>query len=125
VLKRARLFGDFLSSDVVFLAELSLYGTFWEVPEFLFYRRFHPGAHSSMNPAQVRAFFFPDNPHRLRMFEWRHFWEYLRAVVRAPLGVPEKLLLHLFLVRNAVSNRDRLVRELVGATRELLAGVSR
>src|SRR5439155_684074 len=49
----------------------------------------------------------------------------MRAVVRAPLGVPEKLLLHLFLVRNAVSNRDRLVRELVGATRELLAGVSR
>src|SRR3989441_5670759 len=42
VLKRTGLLGDFLSSDVVFTAELSLYGTFWEVPEYLFYRRFHP-----------------------------------------------------------------------------------
>jgi len=125
VLKRARLFGDFLSSDVVFLAELSLYGTFWEVPEFLFYRRFHPSAHSSMNRAQACAFFFPDNPRRIRMRDWRHLWEYLRAVERAPLGISEKLPLHLFLVRVAVWKRDELARELFAATRQLLAGAFR
>ena len=125
VLKRARLCGDFLGSDVVFLAELSLYGTFWEVPEFLFYRRFHPGAHSSMNPAQVRAFFFPDSAHRIRTRDWRHLWEYLRAVERAPLGIFEKLRLHLFLVRVAVYTRETLARELFATTRQLLAGAFR
>ena len=125
VLKRTGLFGDFLNSDVVFQAELSLYGTFWEVPEFLFYRRFHSGAASNMNRAQIYAFYFPDDPHRMRMRDWRHLWEYLRAVKRAPLGISEKLRLHLVLVRLAVGSRGRLARDLFGASRQLLAGIFR
>src|SRR2546422_1349203 len=50
LLKQTRLFGDFLAADVVFLAELSLYGAFWEVPEFLFYRRFPPRGPRRMGP---------------------------------------------------------------------------
>ena len=80
---------------------------------------------SSMNPAQVRAFFFPDNPRRIRMRDWRHLWEYLRAVERAPLGISEKLPLHVLLVRLAVYKRQELAGELFAATRQLLAGAFR
>lgn len=124
VMRRTRLLGTYVGSDAVFLAELSLYGMFWEVPEFLFYRRFHAAASSNMNQAQLRAFYDPDNPHRIWMREWRHLWEHLRSVLRAPLGIPEKLFLQLFLVRIAAGNRDKLARQLFGATRQLLAGVS-
>ncbi len=125
VMRRTRLLGTYMAADVVFLAELSLYGTFWEVPEFLFYRRFHPDAASSMNEAQLRAFYYPDNPHQSRMWQWRHLWEYLHAVWHAPLNVPDKLHLQLLLVRRALVNSDTLARELFGATRQLLAGVLR
>src|SRR5437879_2557042 len=101
VLKRARLFGDFLSSDVVFLAELSLYGTFWEVPEFLFYRRFHPGASSSMDRVQLRTFWDPSHGRRIFLREWRHLLELVRAVARAPLEATEKLRAGRFLMLRA------------------------
>ena len=65
VLKCTRLLGDFLAADVVFMTELSLYGTFWEVPEFLFYRRFHAAASSAMDQTQIRTFYDPANPRRL------------------------------------------------------------
>ena len=41
VLRRTRLFGPFLSSDVRMLHELALRGEFIQLPERLFYRRMH------------------------------------------------------------------------------------
>lgn len=124
VMRRTRLLGIYQGSDIVFLAELSLYGLFWEVPEFLFYRRFHPAAASSMNQTQLRRFYDPGNPDRLWIREWRHLGEYLRAVWRAPLDMGERLLLHLFLARVAIARRRALGREILGTTRQLLTGVS-
>src|SRR5437879_4929447 len=91
VLKRARLFGDFLSSDVVFLAELSLYGTFWEVPEFLFYRRFHPGASTSMDRVRLRAFWDPNGLRRIYLHEGGTAREPVSAVPGAPSAATAKI----------------------------------
>src|SRR2546422_4708141 len=123
VLKHTRLFGDFLAADVVFLAELSLYGTFWEVPEVLFHRRFHPGASSSMDRIQLRAFWDPNGRHRIYLREWRHLLELARAVARAPLAAAEKLRAGRFLVLRAIWNRDKLGGELLAAMREVAAGL--
>jgi hypothetical protein len=41
-LRHTRLIGPFVASDYVLLAELSLLGEIWEVPEVLFQRRLHP-----------------------------------------------------------------------------------
>ena len=40
-MKRTSLIGGELASDIRFLAELSLYGKFFVLPEYLFSRRFH------------------------------------------------------------------------------------
>lgn len=124
VMRRTGLLGLYAASDMVFLAELSLYGLFWEIPEFLFYRRLHPAAASSMNRAQLKLFYDPVKPDRMWIREWRHLGEYLRAVWRAPLAMRERLVLHLFLGRVAAGRRGKLARELVGAARHLLTGVS-
>ncbi len=124
VLKRTGSLRDFVGADLVWLAELSLYGTFWEIPEFLFSRRFHPGASSAMDGAQLKVFYDPANPRRLALRHWRHLGEYLRAVERAPLGGAEKLRLRLYVARMAVGSRGELARELLNASRQLFAGAS-
>jgi hypothetical protein len=116
------LFRDFPGADVVFPAELSLYGTFWEVPEVLFYRRFHPGAPSSMDRIQLHAFWDPNGQHRIYLREWRHFVELARAVARAPLVAIEKMRASRFLALRAAWNRDKLGGELLAAVREVAAG---
>jgi glycosyltransferase involved in cell wall biosynthesis len=42
VLEKTSLIGNYHSSDKVLLAELVLRGKFFEIPEYLFFRRFHP-----------------------------------------------------------------------------------
>lgn len=119
VLRRTRLLGSYLAADVVFLAELSLYGTFWEIPEFLFYRRFHPAASSSMDRVQRSAFWDPTKQRAIQMREWRHLLELARAVARAPLDTVEKVRAGRFLAWRALANGDRLAGELSAAMREL------
>jgi glycosyltransferase involved in cell wall biosynthesis len=121
VVRRTRLLGRYPGSDIVFLAELSLYGTFWEIPEFLFYRRFHPAASSSMDRARLRALWDPNGHRRIYLHEWQHLLELSRAVARAPLDTMEKMRAGRVLARRALWNRDKLARELSGALRELTA----
>ena len=118
ILRRTRLLGSYLAADVVFLAELSLYGTFWEVPEFLFYRRFHAAASSSMDRVQLRTFWDP-GARRVCPREWRHLLELVRAVTRAPLGVTEKMRAGRVIARRALGNWDLLAREALEAMRAL------
>jgi len=122
VLKHTGLFGDFLAADIVFLAELSLYGTFWEVPGALFFRRLHPGGTGGMDRLQFRAYWHPDGRRRFDLREWRHLVELARAVVRAPLNAAEKLRAARFLALRAIWNRDKLARELFMGMRELTTG---
>lgn len=127
-LRRTRLLGTFIGADVPFQGELILYGTFWEVPEFLFFRRFHPGASSAMLDQylqgqgidRIQAFFDPTSKSKVFMRMWRHLWEYWRSVARVPLDITEKLRLGYFLIRVAIWNRDKLWHELSAATRQLV-----
>ncbi len=116
VLRRTALFGTFPHSDLCFLAELSLHGKFFEVPDHLLYRRFHPDASSSMSPQQLVAFYAPERGARRPVLRaWRELGENVRAVGRAPLDVVEKARIVRLLAQNAVWNRAQLGRELTAA----------
>lgn len=117
-MRRTRLVGNFLGSDTVFLAELVLYGAFHEIPEVLFFRRLHDGAHSAGVGAEKQAHYTPDRPRALHLQGWRHLGEHLRSVLRAPIPPSERARLTWFLLRGAIGDRDRLARELVDATRQ-------
>jgi hypothetical protein len=113
VLERTGILGDFVGADVCLLAELTLYGTFHEVPEFLFSRRIHEGsvAGVQIDYARAQRAFRPDARKGLRLLAWRHQFEHYRAIRRAPLGVSDKARSYGFLARNIVARRRRLMKE--------------
>ena len=117
VLKRVRPLGLYLDSDNVLLAELSLYGTFWEIPERLFFRRMHSAASSSMRGAERQRFYDPTTKRRVEMRQWRHLWELGRAVQRAPVGAAERVRLVRCVLRQARWSRHVLAQEAWSAVR--------
>jgi glycosyltransferase involved in cell wall biosynthesis len=114
VLKKTALIGNFIAADKALLAELTLYGKFWEIPEFLFYRRFHPGASSSFKSIeQFQEFFDPTTRGRVPFTQWRHLCANYRAVLRAPIENDDKWRVVVFLMRKTVWARRALTGELV------------
>jgi len=78
-LRRTRLLGSYPGSDIVFQAELSLYGKILEVPETLLLRRMHAGSFTSMTLQQQREFVNPGWGRGVEFYRWRHWAEYLRS----------------------------------------------
>jgi glycosyltransferase involved in cell wall biosynthesis len=125
VARRVRPLGVYVGSDFVFLAELSLYGGFWEVPESLLYRRFYPGASGTKPQSELEIFFNPITPRRLILREWRHLWELVLGTVRAPISVGERARVLGYLGRRAIGLRDKLGREIALAARYAISGMRR
>lgn len=117
VMRRTRLLGTYRGSDIVFQAELSLHGKFVELPEVLLLRRMHEDSFTTMTPEQQRHFNTPDRKQRVELYQWRHLSEHMRSVMRTPLPLAERGRLVAGLVRRAVWNRDKFVREILVATR--------
>jgi len=117
--RRTRLLGSYLGSDIVFQAELSLYGKILEVPETLLQRRMHADSFTSMTLQQQREFMNPGRGRRVELYHWRHWAEHLRSVMRAPLPVGERVKLVAGLARRVVWAREAFFQELVAAARML------
>lgn len=113
-LRRTRGLGTYRGSDIVLLAELSLFGTFVEVPERLFLRRVHDGAMTAKSEAEQQQEFTPGQRPVLSMREWRHLWELWRAAIHAPISLTERARISMLLLRRGRWNRDVLARELFG-----------
>lgn len=94
MLNMTPLIGNYVASDMILLGELSLLGEFMEVPEYLFYRRIHPMTSVQANPglADRAVWFDPGQKGRIQLTVWRWFYEYVRAVMRAPLNLTERVL---------------------------------
>ena len=93
-LRETLLIGNYQSSDRNLIAELALRGTFYEVPEHLFFRREHAQMSVKANrPASERAVWFdPSNRGRVQFPNWRLFCEYVASVNRVPLRRADKAL---------------------------------
>lgn len=110
---RTALMGSELASDIRFLAELSLYGMFYVLPEYLFYRRFHHTSSSWDRTSMDRqiAYYAPQRS-GFRFHTWRRYGHLLTAVARAPISTREKLRAARYLARLIRGQRSRLLREL-------------
>jgi glycosyltransferase involved in cell wall biosynthesis len=124
ILKRTGLIGHYLGADRVLLAELTLYGKFWEISKVLFYRRLHPGAYSSLkDKTQLLRFYEPNAKRAYPLTKWRQLWENLCSVQRAPLDIGEKARLFRYIARMANWSRRDLLAELAVAARQFPRGV--
>ena len=124
VLRRTAVMGSYVGSDSVLLAEMSLYGRFAEVPDYLLFRRFHPEAYSyNVDLDKMKSFYAPAKKSgtTLVLRLWRHLYEYVRAVFRAPLPISEKTRLYVHILRMTLWSRATLVAEIVAAWRHLVA----
>jgi glycosyltransferase involved in cell wall biosynthesis len=110
---RTRLIAGERASDVHFLAELTLYGKFWLLPEALFYRRFHEQS-SSWNrndPEHQRKYYSPNARSFTGAHTWRKYAGLLGAVWRAPIPSSHKANLSVGLARHCMWERGDLMKE--------------
>jgi glycosyltransferase involved in cell wall biosynthesis len=92
VMRRTKLFQPFPDSDVPFLAEIALNGTFIEHPEPLFFRRVHDlSVRRFPTPQERMAIFDPAKRGKIIFPSWQLFIAYFSAIHRAPLSFTERL----------------------------------
>jgi len=126
VLKRTSLLGDYIAADINFLAELSLYGKFFEVPEYLLFRRFHPGSSSWDRRNRTRQLEYCDpGRRRIRLDAWEASWRFVAAVRRCPSPFRDKFAMYRYLFHRMFWRKAALGRELIGAFRQVLSKFSR
>ena len=122
ILRKTGLLRNFPGGDIPLVAELALYGKFREIPEFMFFRRLHPGALSSykVDVSLTQEFFDPSTKGKIPMTQWRHLGAHARSMMRAPLDFGEKMRLGCLLIRMGIWKRNVLVRELIEAVRYIV-----
>jgi glycosyltransferase involved in cell wall biosynthesis len=117
MLRRTHLLRPQVGSDIAFLAELTLYGKFYEYPERLFCRRFHPksGSWKRDDEKHQAERYLAANAKRMRLLNWHRQLALLSDIHSAPLPLGRKVRVYKELIRDAISSRDILFGELVTA----------
>ncbi len=100
VLKKTRLIGNFSSSDRVLLGELALLGRFYEVPEFLLFKRHHPQQHWRVYPTRHlrQAWYDPARAGKITFPHWRLLREHLISIGRASLSWQDRTWCYIYMV---------------------------
>jgi glycosyltransferase involved in cell wall biosynthesis len=124
LLRKTAILGAHPGGDIVWQAEMALYGKLYEVPEYLHFRRMHAGAHSAMTFAQRHTFYNPSRSPGRELRMWRQAYERVVSVMRSPLPPGERIRLTASIARDAIASRDTLMAELVGSLRHRWSGVA-
>ena len=114
VMEQTALIGNEVASDLRFLAEMSLYGKFYVLPEYLFHRRFHEASSSwdRQSSDWQRQYYDPSHRSLFGLHTWRRYFHLGLAVARAPLTGADKWSLLNYVARKARWQRRKLWAEL-------------
>ncbi len=118
LLAQTALFESFVASDSNLIAELTLYGKFYEIPKTLFSRRMHEDStsHNREDTELQKAFWDPGKRHFLMQL-WKRMVAYFGAVSRSPLGASEKRKLYWYLSKTVYWKKGKLSREIANYMR--------
>ena len=111
VLKKTVIFAPIPDGDRIMLAELSLYGKYYRVPDYLFLHREHPHRTLNVYPTRFDRLHLYVEPHqagKLILPHFAEFFEYLRCIRRAPLKFTERLACYGEMMRWLKDNNRRL-----------------
>jgi hypothetical protein len=109
VLRRVRPYDSYLHSDRTLVTEICLQGPFYQVPDWLYFRRDHPGMSLRAHPTMRRncTNLDPRRADRLRHPAPRlvaeYIWAYLAMIQRAPLSRADRRECYGHLARWAAS----------------------
>ena len=113
VLRKVSRMASYPGADGHLVAELALYGEFYEVPDRLFFRRMHAGASSALTTLEeVQALVDPSRTAPSFRTVHAHI-AHLTALVRAPLSLHERLAVTHWVVRSLIWHRRKLGREIL------------
>ncbi len=117
-LRRTHLLGTHVASDLNLLAEIALYGKYYELPERLFYRRFHSTSGSwKRADAQHQAKHYHGSATRGKLTSWPGHLGFFAAIHSSPLPLRSKARVYKYLLKRMMWDRHDLVSELLGSAR--------
>jgi glycosyltransferase involved in cell wall biosynthesis len=99
---KTALIGNYPASDLVFLAELALYGQFYEIPEPLFCPRYHPeqSTKRDLRVERDRVVWFDTSlKDKILLPKWLYLFGYLEAIGKAPVGRYERMYCYAQMIR--------------------------
>ena len=110
--------GSYPSSDLILLGKLALYGKFYEVPSYLFWKRDHPASSvRAHRPFRERiAWYDPTKKGKLHLTRWKWFGEYLHAIHTAPLSWHERVKCDFQMLQWVTWNSVWLTKDLLKAS---------
>jgi glycosyltransferase involved in cell wall biosynthesis len=114
-LRQTNLLGAHVASDYNLLAELSLYGKFYELPERLFHRRFHKdsGSWKRGDLAHEARRYHATGRQVVPLPHFRRHLAFFASVHRAPLPIASKWRIYRFLLRRVAWDRGGLKSDLL------------
>lgn len=110
VLRRTRLYQNYTDADRTLLCELALYGRFYEIPEPLFFKRYHP-ANQYLDWRARMSWFHPGTEGKITFPNWMQFADMYATVQRVPLPPDEKLRCYLVTGRWSLRHGLRMGKE--------------
>jgi len=118
------LHGSFTSADLVFLAELTFYGRYYVVPEYLFFRRDHPGRSTKIwKSERARHVLFDTSLEGKTVLpKWLFLFGCLNAIKRAPLNVYDRTACYADVIRWILLRRNfwALGKDIAVAAQQLI-----
>lgn len=114
-MRKTNLFGDgsMPAADYRFMAELTLQGTFVEIPEVLFYRRMHSRASSfDRKDSDRQQQFWKAKTGDFELPELRLNWGYLKLIYKSQMRSLEKFRLTLFVAKRLYRRKSNIALEL-------------
>ena len=112
-LSKTRLVAHYRGGDYRLLGELSLLGKFFEVPDYLYFRRIHSNASSRhAHDQHWMEQFYSGNSSRISLPIWNRSIDHFTTILRSELTLPQKAGLVRDLLRSMRWQRPRLLGEL-------------
>lgn len=113
ILKQTPKIANYLGSDRVLVAELSLSGRFWESPEAIYFRR-HSEQYCALENDSTRTDWFnPDTKQKFAYVNSKNFIEYGKAIYRVNSSWLQKISCYSILVVWVLKKRHHLFKELL------------
>ena len=120
-LKQTSLIRNYYASDMILFGELVLIGKFHELPDHLFFRRFHPQRSCIANPSvsERTIWFDPSKKGKLQLPTWRWFKEYLSAIRHVPLSWYERICCYFYMGNWVLWNRKDIIKDISKAIKQV------
>lgn len=109
LVRKTILHGSYPCSDEVLMAHMSLLGSYYEIPERLFYLRYHPYMSSKGVLASERSrvlFFDSSLKDQAVLIKWLYFKDCFRAINHSPIGIYQRMRCYPYVIRWATKPQN-------------------